>query len=227
MKIHSANRHLRTSGRFFTVLTVLLLASLLRPQTLRAQSPQRFKAGLIAGLTASQIDGDESAGYHKVGLQGGLRGVVALKPKQEASVEILYSQRGCRNQPKTFPIYSTTLDYIEVPVQWHYKDWFIEDGAGDESQDFYRVQFNIGASYGRLLGFRDDSEGGGITEALPDLNRNSFCFVVGGSFFASRHLGFTFRYHRALNRLYNPRDSGGYFQSLHEHYLAFQAVYMF
>lgn len=225
MKIHSTSGRQRIGGYFLAIL--LLATLLLGPTALSAQRQQRFKAGLLAGLTASQIDGDESAGYHKLGLQAGLRGVAVLKPKQEASVEILYSQRGCRNQPKTYPIFSTTLDYIEVPLQWHYQDWLVEDGDGDATRDYYRVRFNIGVSYSRLLNYRDDSDGGGITEALPDLNRNSYCFLVGGSIFASRHFGFTFRYHRALNKLYKPRDSGGYFQSLKEHYLAFQAVYMF
>ena len=63
---------------------------LLQPFRTEAQRQQRFKAGVIAGVTASQIDGDASAGFHKVGLQGGLRGIVVLKPRQEASIEFLY-----------------------------------------------------------------------------------------------------------------------------------------
>lgn len=191
-------------------------------------SQQRFKAGIIAGVTASQIDGDVSAGYNKVGLQAGLRGVVILKEKQEASVEILFTQRGCRNEAKTPPYFKTTLNYIEVPVQWHYHDWLVE--GADEADNFYRVQFNIGASYGRLLDYKDNSDGSiaGITPALPDLNRNSFCFLVGASLYASKHFGFIFRYHRAVNKLYKPGKPGtSYGLSLNEHFLAFQTVYMF
>lgn len=205
---------------------VLLLVFCFLPSLILSQ--QRFKAGIIAGLTASQIDGDASAGYHKVGLQAGLRGVARLKEKQEASVEILYTQRGCRNEAKTPPYFKTTLNYIEVPVQWHYHDWLVE--GADEADNFYRVQFNIGASYGRLLDYKDDSDGSiaGITPALPDLNRNSFCFLAGARFYASKHFGFTFRYHRAVNKLYKPGKPGtNYGLSLNEHFLAFQAVYMF
>ncbi len=190
------------------------------------QRAQRFKAGLIAGLTAAQIDGDASAGYHKVGWQAGLRGITILKPKQQASIEILYTQRGCRNEPKTYPLYSTTLDYIEVPVQWHYSDWLVE--AGDEADNFYRVQFNAGLSYARLLGYKDKyNDGFGIAAALPDLNENSFSILFGVSFYASRHLGFTFRWHRALNDLYTPGDGRNFKNSLNEHFLAFQAMYLF
>lgn len=205
----------------------LLAALFLIPASVQSQRTQRFKAGIIAGVTASQIDGDVSAGYNKVGLQAGLKGIAALKPKQQASIEILYTQRGCRNEAKTPPFFKTTLNYIEVPLQWHYHDWLVE--SGDDADEFYRVQFNIGASYGRLLDYKDDSDGSiaGITPALPDLNKNSFCFLVGASFFATKHLGFTFRYHRAINKLYKPGKPGTNFaNSLNEHFLALQAVYI-
>ncbi|MCC7507153.1 MAG: hypothetical protein IT259_17735, partial [Saprospiraceae bacterium] len=84
MKVCSASVNMKYRAlRFFPAVLLLLM---LLPEGAIAQRQQRFKAGIIAGLTASQIDGDESAGYHKVGLQGGLRGVVILGGKQDASV---------------------------------------------------------------------------------------------------------------------------------------------
>lgn len=212
--------------RINTITAILLTGFVLWSSALAGQ--RRFKAGIIAGVTASQIDGDASAGYNKVGLQGGLRVAAILKEKQDASVEIVFTQRGCRNEAKTPPYFKTTLNYIEVPVQWHYHDWLVE--GGDESENFYRVQFNAGLSYARLLGYKDDSDGSiaGITPALPDLERNSFCFLVGASFYASKNVGFNFRYHRAINKLYKPGKPGtNYAYSLNEHFLAFQVMYMF
>jgi hypothetical protein len=226
MQIHT------TTTRFFgqvfsTICLLFFFCALLQPQQLAAQRQQRFKAGIIAGVTASQIDGDASAGYHKVGLQGGLRGIVMLKPKQDASIEFLFTQRGARNETKTPPFFKTTLNYIEVPVQWHYHDWAANGDPDDP--DFYRVHFNVGLSYARLLDYLDDSElGGGITPALPDLNKNSYCFLIGASFYATEHVAFTFRYHRAINRLYDPTKPGSSFSnSLNEHFLAFQTMYVF
>ncbi|MBK7939195.1 MAG: outer membrane beta-barrel protein [Lewinellaceae bacterium] len=212
--------------RINTTTAILLTGFVLWSSALAGQ--RRFKAGIVAGVTASQIDGDASAGYNKVGLQGGLRVAAILKEKQDASVEIVFTQRGCRNEAKTPPYFKTTLNYIEVPVQWHYHDWLVE--GGDESENFYRVQFNAGLSYARLLGYKDDSDGSiaGITPALPDLERNSFCFLVGASFYASKNVGFNFRYHRAINKLYKPGKPGtNYAYSLNEHFLAFQVMYMF
>ena len=207
--------------------TTLLLAGFVLWSSM-AFGQRRFKAGIIAGVTVSQIDGDGCAGYNKVGLQGGLRVAAILKEKQDASVEIVFTQRGCRNEAKTPPYFKTTLNYIEVPVQWHYHDWLVEDG--DESEQYYRVQFNAGLSYARLLGYKDNSDGSiaGITPALPDLERNSFCFLIGASFYASKHVGFNFRYHRAINKLYKPGKPGtNYAYSLNEHFLAFQLMYIF
>ncbi|HRI62162.1 MAG TPA: outer membrane beta-barrel protein [Saprospiraceae bacterium] len=207
-------------------LTVLPAAFFLLPMTAQSQQTQRFKAGIIAGVTASQIDGDESAGYHKIGLQAGLKGIAILKPKQQASVEILYTQRGCRNEPETYPLYNTTLNYIEVPLQWHYSDWLVE--AGDEADNFYRVQFNVGASWSYLLGYKDKYEDGfGIAAALPDLNKNSFCGMLGISFYATKNIGFTFRWQRAFNNLYTPKDGTNYASSLNEHSLTFQTMFVF
>jgi hypothetical protein len=213
--------------RINTNLFVALLAALfLLPHTSQSQITQRFKAGIIAGLTASQIDGDASAGYHTVGLQAGLRGITVLKEKQQASVEILYTQRGCRHQPQTFPFFSTTLNYIEVPVQWHYSDWLVE--ASDDANNFYRVQLNIGASYARLLSFSEKYDDGfGIAAALPDLNKNSICGMLGVTFYATRNLGFTFRWHRAINNLYTPNRGGNFESTLNEHFLAFQTMFVF
>lgn len=215
------------SGRRLSGFLFLLLLVALVPDTLRAQRrAQRFKAGIIAGLTASQIDGDQSAGYHKVGVQGGLRAIAMIKDKQDVSVELLFTQRGCRHQPKTFPEFSTTLNYVEVPVQWHYHDW--PANTDSDKPDFYRVHFNAGLSYARLLGYKNNLEFSGITAALPDLNSNSFCFLIGASLYVSKNVAFTVRYHRAFNKLYEPGKPGTNFaNSLNEHFLAFQTMYVF
>ena len=59
------------------------------------------------------------------------------------------------------------------------------------------------------------------------MKKNSYCFLVGASLYATRHVGFSFRYHRAINKLYKINSGGNFRSDLIEHYLAFQAVYMF
>ncbi|MFM7153100.1 MAG: hypothetical protein ACKOZV_03105, partial [Bacteroidota bacterium] len=115
-----------------------------------ASAQQRFRAGAVAGLVASQIDGDLSAGYNKVGLQTGIRVTGLLTQKTEASMEFLFSQRGSQSElvPGEYDLFpfSLRLNYVEVPVMWHYKDWLAE---GSGNTEYYKVSANLGFSYSR------------------------------------------------------------------------------
>ena len=207
-------------------LSLLLLAFF--PLLLAAQP--RFKAGAVLGLTASQIDGDLSAGYNKLGFQSGLRVIARLKGRQEASMEILYSQRGCQNElipsdydPNPFAL---TLNYVEVPVQWHFKDWLIE--YDDAKFNYYKVSFNAGLSYARLINSKVDDDFNWLNGVAPDyLTKNDLSLVLGVNFFANRHLGFTARWNRSMVLLYDPRNSPRGGKSWNGHCLYFQTVYLF
>lgn len=208
---------------------LLSLALCLLP--LAAQTQPRFKAAVIAGLTASQIDGDRSAGYNKLGLQAGLRGIARLKKREELSIEFLYAQRGCQStllKDQFDPFrFSHTLNYLEVPVQWHFKDWLVE--YEDDKDNFYRVSFNLGFSYARLINYTSGGEGFGIGAALPNLKKSDISFLLGANFMASQHIGFTFRYVRSFGRIYDPRDfdPAPYQYALNSHSLYLQTFYLF
>lgn len=201
--------------------------------TLQLAAQPRFKAGIVAGVTASQIDGDLSAGYNKLGLQGGLRVIARLHKKTEASVEFLFSQRGAQRElvKNKFgdPQYPVALNYVEVPLQWHYKDWLIE--GENESDNYYKMSFNIGLSYGRLIGTRlKDGPENPFYGLVPDyIKKNDFSFVIGFNFFAGKHLGFTARYNRSIGFMYDPRDWANppYDRAWNGHCLYFQTVYLF
>lgn len=216
----------------FPILPVLL-GLLCLPLWSEAQTrrTQRFQAGIVAGFTASQIDGDNSAGYNKLGLTAGVRGVARLKKRTEASVEILFAQRGSQSElvrDELNPFnFSLTLNYIEVPVLFHYKDWFVED----DEDGFYRVSVNTGLSYARFMNHNLRDEGfSGLGVVLPDyLKKDDISFLLGANFFANRHVGFSFRYVRSLGAMYDPGDwdPSPYRNAWRGHCLYFQGVYLF
>lgn len=208
--------------------TLLILLFAFTPLLLSAQP--RFRAGAVVGLTASQIDGDLSAGYNKLGFQGGLRVISRLKGRQEASMEFLFSQRGCQNEliPSDFDPnpFALTLNYIEVPIQWHYKDWLVE--YDDDKYNYYRVSFNAGLSYGRLIGSKVDDDFNWLNNVAPDyLAKNDLSLLLGFNFFANRHLGFTARWMRSLVLLYDSRKGPQGGKSWNAHSLSFQTMYLF
>lgn len=83
-------------------------------------SAQRFEGGLLAGLNATQVEGDEFKGYNKPGILGGFYVQTDVAPAIFAGMEIKYSQKGARKQIKPKdpdPVkYKMRLGYVELPV---------------------------------------------------------------------------------------------------------------
>ncbi len=81
---------------------------------------QRFDAGLIAGLNASQVEGDSFKGYHKAGILAGVFVQTDIAPAVVAGMEIKYSQKGARRKydPEVPNVdkYIMRLGYIDVPL---------------------------------------------------------------------------------------------------------------
>lgn len=209
---------------------IFLLAILAFPIVLLAQP--RFRAGAVLGLSASQIDGDLSAGYNKLGLVTGLRTIARLKPRTEASVEILFAQRGCQNEliPGDFSPnpFALTLNYIDVPLQWHFKDWLIE--YDNDKFNYYKTSFNVGLCYSRLISAKVQDETDWLNGVAPDfLNKNDLNIVLGANFYVTRNWGFTARWMRSLMLMYDPRkhNPAPASKSWNGHNLYFQTFYLF
>lgn len=105
---------------------------------------QTFRGSLILGFNASQIDGDLTAGYNKLGLLAGVGGGFDFAKKWAFNVELLYNQKGSQNKfikgaPELF--FNIKTDYIDMPVYISFKDWY------DDEQERYKFSFNAGLSY--------------------------------------------------------------------------------
>lgn len=102
---------------------------------------QRFIGSVIAGANVTQVDGDEVYGFRKFGANVGGSAMIALNEKQTwfATVELLFTQKGSyqkayvpnmdsiANANYNYPYnpkikYKLNLDYVEVPVVFHYED---------------------------------------------------------------------------------------------------------
>ena len=96
---------------------LMFFLCLLFPFSLLAQDApsQRFKAGILVGFNGSQINGDASAGFNKLGLVAGVRGVTVINEKMEISIELLYSQRGSRSE-----LFNSTNTNIPFKIELNY-----------------------------------------------------------------------------------------------------------
>src|SRR5690606_17623874 len=88
------------SSYFAVFIFMILLPELSRaqnPSSFYEEEPRTFYGGLLLGSNFTQVDGDNFAGYHKVGLNAGGIVYTHLGEKVAASMEILFSQKGSRS----------------------------------------------------------------------------------------------------------------------------------
>jgi len=114
---------------------------------------QGFKGGLFAGMTASQVDGDQWAGYSKVGLQMGVYSRYLFNDSWSLVTELKYIQKGSIHTEKDNPYayFRIKLNYIEIPVLLNF-------------QLNNRFVFGAGLSYGYLLNAKVDDASGSVPE---------------------------------------------------------------
>ena len=111
---------------FFLLLTTFGLTSL--------NAQQRFRAGIKAGLSTSQVSGDTYSGYNKAGFAGGGFVTAALKQNWSGQFEIIYIQKGSQHNANPdvgdYNYYFLKLNYIEVPLllQYHQKNFTYHAG---------------------------------------------------------------------------------------------------
>ena len=193
-----------------------------------SSSAQRFGARAVLGLNASQIAGDQLAGFDKVGLTAGIQGTAELTTKLNLNVEFLYSERG--SKPNIFnnaidPDIHIKLQYIELPVYVAFHDWL------DEEKGFYKAFAAAGFSYGRLIQaqtfdhFNDGDEN--LDKLVPYFNENDVSWMLGFGFRIGGHGGMSFRYTRSITLLLDAEKHDLDTYSLRPYFLTFRGEYIF
>lgn len=136
----------------------LILLTLFSFTGLISASGQGFKAGLVAGISATQISGDQLGGFDKAGIAAGGFVSTYISPRFDAQMEILYFQKGSKKNAnpdkEDYTYYRLRLNYFEVPLllQWKYSKRFI---------------FEIGPTFGALLSSQEEDEYGELNQTFP------------------------------------------------------------
>jgi hypothetical protein len=144
---------------------------------------QNFKGGVIAGVSTSQVSGDNLGGFNKAGLYLGVFTQLPLSPISNIKMEMNYIQKGSNN-PKMLENGFTDIStsYIEVPI----------------SVNYYQNEitcFEIGIQTAFLLSSSDNDFSGPIPN-----NTNEFNKIDLGAFIGMN-------YHLTDNILLNSRIS--------------------
>ena len=130
---------------------VLGFAKSANAQNYYIEEPRTFYGGLLVGSTFTQVDGDNFAGYHKIGFTAGGIAYSQFANHVAASIEILYTQKGSRahkeqiSNNKAFLIkkYDINLGYAEVPIMINYFDK-------------RKSHFGGGFSYSQLISYKEN-----------------------------------------------------------------------
>lgn len=133
---------------------------------------QRFKAGIIAGFTTSQVSGDELSGFNKSGFEFGGLVAASLSQKFDVSFQIVFIQKGSKKPMHPdigdYEYYRMSLNYIEVPVLFHYN--FSK-----------KIQFEFGPAFGALISSKEEDEFGEIP-APKEFKSYDFSLMIGMSY---------------------------------------------
>ena len=109
---------------------------------------QSFNAGLIAGPTFCQVDGDHYAGFHQLGFTAGAYANLPLDDYFAVQMELKYSLLGAHSSDKEvneyyYNPYSLRLHYAEIPLMLQYNLGVFR--VGGRPLDFLTLEAGISA----------------------------------------------------------------------------------
>ncbi len=186
----------------------------------------RFSGGFLAGVNLSQLDGDSSIGYRKIGINVGIRGAVQFSPRTRMSVDLLYSERGSRSSDNAITRV-ITLNYLEVPVMFHYLDWETRDKG---SEAYYKVGVSAGLIYSRLFNGSLDAAAAYQFAPFERYEKTDWGYVLAVHLMFSQHWGVQLRFQQSLNYLYDyeaDTKKGFYPFSMKGYFFTVQSVFNF
>ncbi len=200
--------------KFLLITALVLLYNASRAQV-NAITELRFRGGIILGVNATQVDGDDYAGYHKLGLNGGFAAQLPVSKKFFFSTEILYTQKGAKSRTfQGIPLqYRIKLNYAEIPLLFNF-------------QEKHAVNFGLGLSYGRLIKIREFID---AIEQDPfeDFKRNDIAGVANGNYLISDHLQLNLRFAYSLIPIGYSPASNFVTRAMFNNVLSFRLGYVF
>ena len=206
-----------------TILKIVLPALFILTFTLKSEA-QIIRGGIITGLNATQVDGDEVFGYHKFGWNVGATAIVPIAKKSWfVTLETIYNQKGAYQHPiysdsAKSGAYKLNLNYVEVPVLLLFED------KG-------KLTFGAGASWGRLIKV-EEFENNHKTPTNLDgpYSRDDIDVLLDMRFNIYQRLKFNFRYSYSMVKIRTRTFDNGvstWDRKQYNNMLSFRLLYIF
>lgn len=165
---------------------------------------QTFEAGAGVGFNMSQIDGDDLFGFRRIGASAGPILAINTARRWQVNTGILFSQlgsaRGKYDTPSDYD--NIRVNFVEVPLVMRFKDWLGKDDDGE----YFRVGFEGGLTYGRLINFKTIALTGEDVTEFKDYNPTSLNINFGATYFVNSKLAVHAHWAKQLNDLDNAEN---------------------
>lgn len=182
---------------------------------------QRFRAGISAGFTASDVYGADiipdsdawnNTDFRKAGFMLGGCVNTSLGERTLLQVEINYIQKGTQQHGDStgFGFYKFSFDYVEVPLILKYRLHLNINGKAAKGFDLH-----AGIAAGKLIRSKAQGTNFYAVNDYTYLNRTDVSLLAGISYNFSSHLNCSVRYSNSLIPVFKHSNSPIFFaQSL-------------
>ena len=160
---------------------------------------QNFNSGLKIGFNATQVDGDNMAGFNHLGGTGGLFVNYMTEQNYDLGFEIIYSAKGSQRVVSPTQVDSgrwnkLTLHYMEVPLLFSYHINNIDKKLDN------KLVFQGGLCIAYLFGKRYiDNTGSTIrTQDIDFVKKIDFSWTVGAYYLMNTHFSLFLRYTNSI-----------------------------
>lgn len=150
---------------------------------------QQFNAGFKAGISATQISGDQLAGFDKPGIFGGGFVNAYFKPKDAIQMEITFIQKGSKKNPNPdnndFDTYYLNINYLEFPFLLRH-----------DHNEYFSLE--AGLSLAALLNYREEVNEGTGSAPAQAFGKTDLSALFGGYFRFSEKILLNLRYEHSV-----------------------------
>lgn len=165
---------------------------------------QEFEGGIVLGVNATAVFGDQLSGPDKPGLHAGAYAALAISENSTLQMELSFVQKGSKHfpdsatQPNYADSYLLRLNYAELPVifQFHANE---------------QLTFETGASYAVLIN-SPGYERVDMYEQTPDppFNAGDLSIHLGGNYLLTSKVRFSVRASHSILPIRSHNQGGTY-----------------
>ena len=203
--------------KHFAIIFVIILSIDVNAQINRSGTQNQYHIGLKEGVNFTQISGDGHAGFHKVGMSGGI--FIRTRPKNKKffiQLEALYSEKGSRwAAPPAADTSSHPSAYYEPPtigylLRIHYIEFPLLFQYNFAALGIKTLFFEGGLSYGRLI-YREEYKavpGYNLPQYGPLFKHYEVAYNLGVRYTLPEHFELNFRFSRSISAVRDYYLSG-------------------